>query len=546
MTRRSGRALAGAAALLVAGFTARAHWTAQRQSVTVDEFAHVPAGIAYLAHGAFHVYATSPPLARMVLALPALARSPVVPTIPLADGSLSPHWVYAHQFQEANGERVVSLVAAARGAAAILGALLALVVFYWSKRLWGTAGGLASLALVAFEPNLIAHAGLATTDVAFCAAAIAALAACERSLRSPGWMGVAVAGLALGAAQLTKFTALLLYPAVLVAAVLLARPLAPALARLAGMFALSLLVLNAGYLFRGTGAAATEYEFRSALCAPLGALPLRLPLPEDYVRGFDEQARDAEAFYPAYLNGTVHPRGAPWYYDWAALALKTPLAELALMISAVLLLPRLRAAARPPDAALALTLCAAAAALLMLFASRTRLDVGVRYVLLVYPLAAVAVGGLAAVLPRVLAAGLILVAVESSAALGSELPFFNVLAGGPAGGHRYLADSNLDWGQDLPALRKLMDARGLQRIHLAYFGRIDPRFYGVDFDLVPPGAPPPGWYAISMNFLVGLPYFIRDERSGETRWLQAGELSPFLDRTPDDRAGRSIRLFHVP
>jgi hypothetical protein len=65
------------------------------------------------------------------------------------------------------------------------------------------------------------------------------------------------------------------------------------------------------------------------------------------------------------------------------------------------------------------------------------------------------------------------------------LAYFNELAGGPAHGWRYLVDSNLDWGQDLPGLKAWMDTRGVPRIKLSYFGSADPAYYGIDADLLP-------------------------------------------------------------
>jgi hypothetical protein len=57
------------------------------------------------------------------------------------------------------------------------------------------------------------------------------------------------------------------------------------------------------------------------------------------------------------------------------------------------------------------------------------------------------------------------------------LAYFNELAGGPDGGEEWAGDSNLDWGQDLKRLAQFVDPRGIQRIHLDYFGSAVPREY---------------------------------------------------------------------
>jgi hypothetical protein len=71
------------------------------------------------------------------------------------------------------------------------------------------------------------------------------------------------------------------------------------------------------------------------------------------------------------------------------------------------------------------------------------------------------------------------------------LSFFNVLAGGPNNGWRYLTDSNIDWGQDLPALRDLIQKQNLGRIKLAYFGTAHPSYYDIDFEPLPTWEPAP-------------------------------------------------------
>jgi hypothetical protein len=71
------------------------------------------------------------------------------------------------------------------------------------------------------------------------------------------------------------------------------------------------------------------------------------------------------------------------------------------------------------------------------------------------------------------------------------LAYFNELAGGPSQGWRWLVDSNLDWGQDLPGLEQYMDAQGISKVTLCYFGTADPGYYGIACDRLPGYQPPP-------------------------------------------------------
>ena len=128
--------------------------------------------------------------------------------------------------------------------------------------------------------------------------------------------------------------------------------------------------------------------------------------------------------------------------------------------------------------------------------------------------------------------------------------FFNEMAGDWTNWSNILVDSNLDWGQDLPALRALMDQRGIERVNLAYFGKAVPEHYGVRYAPLPgylrfvegielsaynPYSPEPGWYAISATSL----------RLGLMQPESVDLYAFFRDREPDARAGYSIYLYNV-
>lgn len=110
------------------------------------------------------------------------------------------------------------------------------------------------------------------------------------------------------------------------------------------------------------------------------------------------------------------------------------------------------------------------------------------------------------------------------------LAYFNQLAGGPSKGYKHLADSSLDWGQDLPALKQWLDREGLQQpggstVYLSYFGTARPDYYGIKaiplagfVDRRPAQPPDPlsgGVYCISATVLdvIG-PSFYKPEDEG--------------------------------
>jgi len=281
---------------------------------------------------------------------------------------------------------------------------------------------------------------------------------------------------------------------------------------LAGAVTTSLLVINLGYLGEGSGQPLAAYALRDPTlrrlaAGPLGRLPL--PLPADLVRGYDAQHVEASGTYPVYFHGTWSTHGWWWYFP-AALALKETLPLLGLAAAGLVLLATRRVALQPLATAFLIAPPLVFAGLLILL---TDIDLGVRYFLPALPflclLAAVplAPGALPAAARRVVAALVALHVAVSAAATPAHLAYTNLLAGPPDGASGWLADSNLDWGQELRRLRGYLAARDLPPIHLAYFGRAAPEVYGIAYDL-PRGPLGPGVYVVSASYLAGRPYFL--------------------------------------
>jgi hypothetical protein len=147
-------------------------------------------------------------------------------------------------------------------------------------------------------------------------------------------------------------------------------------------------------------------------------------------------------------------------------------------------------------------------------------------------------------------------AVSSLAAYPHSMSYFNEIIGGPRNGYHHLVNSSVDWGQDLLFLHEWMERHPEARpLHLAYFGRINPRFAGVDYELIADGTSfsdkplakadlGPGWYAVSVTLLQGRPYQeIRPD--GGLRDLPERALEPFLEMNPVDSVGYSILIYRL-
>jgi hypothetical protein len=400
---------------------------------------------------------------------------------------------------------------------------------------------------------------VATTDMAVTATMAAALLALARWGDEPSPRRALWVGLAAGAAVLSKFTTLLFLPAAAVAMVGWRRLCGPAPDVLAGRGRVKELALAAvlaatlvwsGYRFSfGTLAAHARQVGRSAEAIDanfdsmgrwgrgLKALAHSLPVPApELALGLNHVRKHTATGHSSYLLGRYRRHGW-WYFFPVALGVKTTLGFLGLVALGVAVLARRGRRDWRPLAP------AAGAAAILLVCLPSRINIGLRHVLPLYPLLAVtAAAALRAgwedgrALRAAAAALLAWHLAASAAAHPDHLAYFNE----PFAAHpeRVLLDSDLDWGQDLLRLEALLRERRVPSITIGYLGNAD-----LDRHALPPyrrllPAPPgerwTGWIAVSEWVLKGVAFHDHDRFA----WLDS--------YTPVARAGRSIRLYYVP
>jgi 4-amino-4-deoxy-L-arabinose transferase-like glycosyltransferase len=498
---------------VVAGavFVVLAVHAAMLETPTIDEYAHVPAGLAYLDQGRLDLYAENPPLMKVLMALPLKGRA----VVPPEEAGEAP-WRYGDRFEAANRERYLGLFTLARLPVVLAGLLTGVVLFVWSRRLFGVRAAAVVTTVFYLSPTVLAHAHLATTDVGSMLTVFLTAFLLWRAARRPSWWRLALAGAAWGAALLVKFTAVLMLPAVCLVPVLVDPPRwRRALAQGGAMLAAALVVVNLGMGFEGSLRPIGESGYVSRLMSTVQRLAppwLPVPLPAAWVAGFDAQADDTETGTGGgYLLGRWSREGW-WYYHLVALAVKTPPPLLAM----VLICPwfvRRQSFERGDLAALLVPLACLGIPLLLL----NRLDIGIRYLLPLFPFLLVLVAALwrrpESRRARPLAAGLIAYYLLNAALTHpGYLSYFSPLVGGAPNGHRILADSNLDWGQDLYRVEPALDALGHRgKVWLLYFGHVPPSVYGIDYELVP-AHPVEGTVVASLHYLLGGTYQATDPR----------------------------------
>ena len=273
-----------ALALLLAVHAGLLSFGAWQHSPSWDEVAQLPAGLSHWQLGMFDLYRVNPPLVRAVAAIPVLFLAPETNWRGYeAEPWFRPEAHFGRRFVESNGVRCLQYFAIARCACVPFSLLGACICFAWGRDLYGNAAGLCAAALWCFSPNILAHAQMMTPDAAASSLGVAATYAFWRWLRRPSWFDAALAGLAMGLAELCKMTWIVLFlvwPAVWLIwkwGTPRDRPRIHRneLAQLLAIGLLSVYVINVGYAFEGSFRRLSDFSFVSTTLARHAQRPMR-------------------------------------------------------------------------------------------------------------------------------------------------------------------------------------------------------------------------------------------------------------------------------
>lgn len=508
------------------------------KSVAVDETFHVTGGFLFNRYGDYRIHPTNGILPQRLQALPAILKQANPPAFA---GNVS--WENAdlinvsHQFFYERGNDHWPILMAARVMNLGFSVGIALMVFFWARRLAGDIAGLLALGLIALSPTLLAHGPLATSDAAAALFLTASAGAFWWQLQQPSLSRTLTSSLIFALACVAKFSAVLLLPvfAILTAVHILGRPGWQRRAQNLsfGIACHGLLAWLVIWIFFG---------FRYAAIAPNQApsVPFILSfnwlldqmgwqasvinllrtwhiLPEAFLFGYSHTYVGAQS-RGAFLAGDYSGQGWIEFFPLAFYWKATP-AELAGLIlascAAVVRWPQMRLWALRLAPLLVLGTVYGAAAL------ASHLNIGHRHLLPLYPalcilsaVAAIRISSNSKIRGALVALLFCGQGVEAARAFPDYLAYFNCFSGGPANGWRLLVDSSLDWGQDLPGLKKWVatNLEPNERLYLSYFGNGEPeRYYHIhairmemlpDFEAFHPWYKcEPGIYAISATML---------------------------------------------
>jgi hypothetical protein len=270
-------------------------------------------------------------------------------------------------------------------------------------------------------------------------------------------------GLALGLCLLAKVSAWLFVAAVIIDGGFVAwrRRDRAILLRLAAGLLLACVTVSLGYGFKGLLDVAGKAELIARVpdlpVAGLAARAAAVFFPLPYLQAAATQLSIGWRGWESYLMGELSTTG--WrHYFLVALAVKETIPCL-LLIAASFIAFRWKHGGREELLLLLPPL------LFFVCFSLGRAQIGIRYVLPAFPFLFVFASSLARLPGRRRRAIIgVLLAAHALAAVRAcpdFIAYFNELAGGPEKGYRWLADSNLDWGQNRTRMQAYARERGI-------------------------------------------------------------------------------------
>ena len=484
-------------------------YSVKHESLSFDEGDHIFAGYMSLKHHDFGLNPEHPPLVKMIAALPLLGMNIPEPQLQNRNFKTEAYLSGRDFIFQGDHEKVIFR---ARMAASIFALLVALLAFLTAREMFGAGAGFIALTLIVFEPNFLAHGALVTTDTGAAAALLASIYAFYRYVKSPSWGRIVVLGLASGVFFIVKHSAVLLPPMLILLAITeLWRPrrardedetrlhqavrLAGGLV-IAGIIAVGIMWVCYGFRYAARPAGThlnplledTLGNLRPAEAKVITRVARWKVLPESWLYGLAD-VRSVANTWPSYMFGKVYAHGM-WFYFPVAFVIKATLTTLVFLplIVYAIATGKLRGwreilfLSLPP-------------AFYFLISMTSSLNIGVRHILLVFIFLLVLAGGAAWSLVQSdrrwvwpIAVLIIFHVVSSLRAFPtSYIPYANELWGGPANIHKYLTDSTTDWGQQLKAVKRYVDERGIKECWFAYTAEplIPFHAYGIPCNILP-------------------------------------------------------------
>ncbi|MFA6376372.1 MAG: glycosyltransferase family 39 protein [Candidatus Paceibacterota bacterium] len=549
-------------------------------SLTMDEKSHLPAGYSYITQQDMRINPEHPPLVKDLAGIGQLA----VPGINFPYDSeawttmVNGQWDFGKTLLFESGNPADEMIFWGRVPMILMLLLLGFFLFKWTRELFGNVAGLLALFLLAFSPTFLAHGHLVTTDVAAALGAFVATYYFVKCLKNPSWKNIIISGVALGIAELLKFSMILLFPMFILIAglwwLIKMVTFKKAFQILFASFAICFLVIWPVYQFHvwnypPARQVSDSKEILSSHGFGLGAdlvvwaadKPVLRPYAQ-YFLGVMMVTQRVVGGNTTYFLGQVSKTSWKTYFPVVYLSKETAPFHIFVLIAIIYALSKIKQprknnfaqktkmfiVANLPQISMLLFL-----AIYWTSSVSGNLNIGVRHLMPVFPFTmALAAGGIMAFANNtkwklaLVAALCGWQAISVALTYPNYLAYFNEISGGINNGYKIAVDSNLDWGQDLKRLKNWADKNGVQTIYLDYFGGADQEYYfgdrvqgwwaSRDRNELPKGS----YLAVSATFLQG-------QRATPVpgSGLEASAYEWLNKYTPVAIIGHSIFVYHI-
>ena len=332
--------------LLCAAMLAQLLFSVRQLSQTEDEAVHLYSGYRYLRCGDLTFSPEHPPLAKIVAAVPLFFMHSKVDCSPFG-GTSSDEFITAFSWLYTTDWH--SELLRARFTVSIFSVILCVLVWATARKMFGKSAAILAALLLAFEPNLLAHGALVTTDMAETAMLVFAVFAFYLWIGKPCITNLALAGVAVGCSLLAKNSGVLIILVLIILAILDAlssrevkqRPSKLLIRNLANLGLILLIAYAAiwvGYGFRYSAHSGAPLAQSSLTTTSLSSRALHVVdtyrlLPQAYLEGF-ASALDitySSTSTPEFILGRYYP-GAQWFSLPIHLLIRCTLGFLAILL----------------------------------------------------------------------------------------------------------------------------------------------------------------------------------------------------------------------
>ncbi len=519
--------------LLLAIFLAIALGSTFRKSAVFDEPFHVTGGYNYLKNGDLTMCSEGGFFTEAMLALPLLPMDLKFPYKGKNFYSEVNEWENTRDFFFRSGNDTEKMLSRTRLLVISMTLLFGLSVYLVSRSIFGHYGGLISLLLFVFSPEILAHGSLATTDMISTFVLLAAVWSIWKLVNGINPSTLIFSSLTLGLLFVTKHSAPVIIPfyLIMILVTLFSRKplvvkgfgklrelrdqkekiIAILCAAIVNSIVIVVFIWGAcGFKYSmardesGPDKIAIE-QSTTAFLKESGSFGKLISmareyklLPEAYLYGYSFFLKFGKKRY-AFLDGEISEEGW-WHYFIVSFFYKTPFPFLLLLLFCGFSLYVKNKSLNNPLMIFEsgkfrdLIPFAVFLAIYLIFAISNRSNIGNRHLLPIYPCLFIICGWTYFIILEgrkfvKWAVGVLLglTAISCLYAWPNYISYMNIIAGGPQNGYSHLVDSSLDWGQDLKELKSWLDKNNTQKseVYFSCFSNSDVGYYGIKAKMLP-------------------------------------------------------------